>query len=211
MRVDVGGGNGVSNTEKPIEYAGPTGRERPGEHWNARIIREQNEAKTAQSVMADGITDEMIGKAAELLRAYPGLQLPLSSSAEDVVRLVVAAALAGQTVTPHVCSRCGERVGYMLCDPCQEAFDRTAGRTVVDLPEPTAWRNRLDGDVDIWPIGGWSVTASPDGVGISTSRDGLGGGLGFRDGGQASEIGAALIAADRRLAAKQSTVTGGVL
>lgn len=95
--------------------------------------------KPTRSVMADGITDEQIGKAAELLRAYPGLQLPLSSSAEDVVRLVVAAALAGQTVTPHVCSRCGEHVGYMLCDPCQEAVDRTAGRTVVNLPEPEQW------------------------------------------------------------------------
>jgi hypothetical protein len=27
-----------------IDYAGPTGRELPGEHWNARIIREQAEA-----------------------------------------------------------------------------------------------------------------------------------------------------------------------
>lgn len=29
---------------KPIDYAGPTGRELPGEHWNARIIREQRQA-----------------------------------------------------------------------------------------------------------------------------------------------------------------------
>ena len=31
-------------SEKPIDYAGPTGREKPGEHWNARVIREQDEA-----------------------------------------------------------------------------------------------------------------------------------------------------------------------
>lgn len=85
------------------------------------------------------------------------------------------------------------------------------GCAVVDLPEPESQRERLTGVMHVWPIGGWSVTASPDGVGISTSRDGLGGGLGFKDG-QASEIGAALIAADRRLAAKQSTdAAGGVL
>jgi hypothetical protein len=31
--------------ERPITYAGPTGREHPGEHWNARILREQEEAR----------------------------------------------------------------------------------------------------------------------------------------------------------------------
>jgi hypothetical protein len=29
----------------PVEYAGPTGRERPGEHWNARAIRETAETE----------------------------------------------------------------------------------------------------------------------------------------------------------------------
>lgn len=28
-------------TSQQISYAGPTGRELPGEHWNARVIREQ--------------------------------------------------------------------------------------------------------------------------------------------------------------------------
>jgi hypothetical protein len=35
---------------KQISYAGPTGRERPGEHWNARIIREMAEAGAAFDV-----------------------------------------------------------------------------------------------------------------------------------------------------------------
>jgi hypothetical protein len=85
-----------------------------------------------------------------------------------------------------------------------------AGRVVVDLPEPTAWRNRMDGDVAIWPVGGWSVSASPSGVEICTSRDGLGGGgLTFRAG-QAREFGVAILAADARLAAQQSSgVAGG--
>jgi hypothetical protein len=81
-----------------------------------------------------------------------------------------------------------------------------AGRAVVDLPEPTARRNRMDGDVDIWPIGGWSVTASPSGVEICTSRDGLGGGFTFRKE-RAREFGVAILAADARLAARQSTTT----
>lgn len=29
---------------RSIHCAGPTGREKPGEHWNARIIREENAA-----------------------------------------------------------------------------------------------------------------------------------------------------------------------
>lgn len=32
------------NDKNRIDYAGPTGRELPGEHWNARILRERAEA-----------------------------------------------------------------------------------------------------------------------------------------------------------------------
>jgi hypothetical protein len=69
-----------------------------------------------------------------------------------------------------------------------------AGRVVVDLPQPKGWRNRLTGDMHIWPIGGWSVTAEPGRVSISQSTDGLGGGMGFQPG-QARQFGPALIAA----------------
>jgi hypothetical protein len=31
--------------ERPADYPGPTGRERPGEHWNARAIREMEAAR----------------------------------------------------------------------------------------------------------------------------------------------------------------------
>lgn len=36
-----------------IGEAMPTGRERPGEHWNARIIREDAEAARAARIEAD--------------------------------------------------------------------------------------------------------------------------------------------------------------
>jgi hypothetical protein len=35
----------MSAADKPINYAGPTGREKPDEHWNARIIRETAEQR----------------------------------------------------------------------------------------------------------------------------------------------------------------------
>jgi hypothetical protein len=119
-----------------------------------------------------GITDEMIGKATEILnRAHTYL------STRDLAEEIITTLLAG--------------------------------RTVLDLPEPTAWRNRMDGDVDIWPVGGWSVTASPSGVEICTSRDGLGGGgLTFRAE-QAREFGTAILAADARLAARWSSGVAG--
>lgn len=69
-----------------------------------------------------------------------------------------------------------------------------AGCTVVELPEPKAWRNRLTGDMHIWPIGGWAATAEPGKVSISQSPDGLGGGLGFTPD-TAREFGRAFLAA----------------
>lgn len=139
--------------------------------------------------MADGITEEMIEQGAQALYAesrdpFSRPWGELATADQDLFRRHAKYVLAGAL----------------------------AGRTLVDLPEPTAWRNRMDGDVDIWPVGGWSVTASPSGVEVCTSRDGLGGGFTFRDG-QAPEIGVALIAAHRRLAAKQSpdVAGGGVL
>lgn len=42
--------------KRDIHYAGPTGREMPGEHWNARIIREENEAASRQEG-SDGAHD----------------------------------------------------------------------------------------------------------------------------------------------------------
>lgn len=151
----------------------------------------------------NGITDGMVERAAEQIYGGPKHRYKAEDGG-DLVEYTVA--------WNEVTEKLGieERVVYLR--QARRILEAAlAGRTVLDLPKPTAWRNRIDGDVDIWPIGGWSVTASPDGVGISTSRDGFGGGLGFRDG-QAPEIGAALIAAHRRLAAKQSSeASGGVL
>jgi hypothetical protein len=37
----------VTTTDRP--YVGPNGNERPGEHWNARLIREAAERKATES------------------------------------------------------------------------------------------------------------------------------------------------------------------
>jgi hypothetical protein len=134
-----------------------------------------------------GITDEMIEQGAQAL--YAESRDPFSRPWEEL-------ATADQDLFRR-------HTKYVLAGAL-------AGRTVVDLPEPTAWRNRMDGDVDIWPVGGWSVTTSPSGVEICTSRNGLGGGgLTFRAE-QAREFGVAILAADARLAARQSSgVSGG--
>ena len=73
-----------------------------------------------------------------------------------------------------------------------------AGRQVVDLPEPDVRREQLDGAVDVWNIGGWSVTANADRVAIVTGRDGVGDGLAFYAD-RARKIAAALIAGAERL------------
>jgi hypothetical protein len=86
----------------------------------------------------------------------------------------------------------------MTLDELRQAL-RRVGRTVVELPEPTAWRNRLGGDLDIWPIGGWSVTAGGGTVSISTSTDGLGGGLGGFEPDRARAIAAAMLAGTERI------------
>lgn len=51
---------------RDTHYAGPTGREKPGEHWNARIIREEREQAMSDKVDYK-IPDEAVGAAA---RAY---------------------------------------------------------------------------------------------------------------------------------------------
>jgi hypothetical protein len=73
-----------------------------------------------------------------------------------------------------------------------------AGRQVVDLPEPDARREQLDGAVDVWNLGVWSVTANADRVAIVTGRDGVGDGLAFYAD-RARKIAAALIAGAERL------------
>jgi hypothetical protein len=41
------------NVGQPIDFAGPTGRELPGEHWNARIIRETADASPPPPDLAE--------------------------------------------------------------------------------------------------------------------------------------------------------------
>ena len=54
-----------------IHYAGPTGRELPGEHWNARIIREQATESAQYRADADALATELeqSGYRAEIIRA----------------------------------------------------------------------------------------------------------------------------------------------
>lgn len=79
-----------------------------------------------------------------------------------------------------------------------------AGRTVIDPPDPNAGRDRLDGHMDIWVIGGWSVSSHPNGISISMSTDGYGDGVMFREPERARTFGIALIAAADRLASGSS-------
>lgn len=46
------------HADKPITYAGPTGREKPGEHWNARLIRETREAEQVAARRSDLSVDQ---------------------------------------------------------------------------------------------------------------------------------------------------------
>lgn len=63
---------------KPIDYAGPTGREKPGEHWNARILREQAEARQT-------IAEDEPGDAVELVE--PVTLAPGTYTAAETYRL----------------------------------------------------------------------------------------------------------------------------
>lgn len=46
----------MAEAKDSIDYAGETGRERPGEHWNARIIREQAERQVGRSGSVEGLS-----------------------------------------------------------------------------------------------------------------------------------------------------------
>lgn len=97
---------------------------------------------------------------------------------------------------------------------CEVEFEAKGERFDHDAPRPDATRERLTGTQYIWRVGGWSVTAQRDcggdpHVGISSGRDGLGGGIGF-PASLAREVAQAMFAAaDRAEAAQPVEVTEG--
>lgn len=134
-------------TEKPISYAGPTGREKPGEHWNARIIREQQEAEQAAEsrvTPAQGIIDE-----------------PFAIIADHLVAHVGRCTCDGLFETYGHRPECGYEP-VMTLDELSVVLAK-AGRAVVDLPEPEK-RRGSNGETY------WFTSASSITVGLNLAN-----------------------------------------
>lgn len=70
-----------------IEYAGPTGREQPGEHWNARILRELRERDKLAAEVGAGPQATQMNELADIILGEPDAD-DVAEKAADLAELV---------------------------------------------------------------------------------------------------------------------------